>query len=100
MEPMIPSVREEQPENGDTSKEEAVLPGPPASPRERLFRYVPALAALRNYSAAALRKDVVAGLTVAAVAVPPATAGHPHHRRVPPPRRQNPPCPAPRRPPT
>jgi SulP family sulfate permease len=39
-----------------------------------LFRYVPALDSLRQYSWSALRADVLAGLTVAAVAVPQAMA--------------------------
>ena len=38
------------------------------------FRYVPALAVLRSYRPADLRADVLAGLTVAAVAVPQAMA--------------------------
>ena len=41
---------------------------------ERLYRYVPALDSLRNYSAASARADGLAGLTVAAVAVPQAMA--------------------------
>ncbi len=44
-------------------------------PRESaVFRFVPALASLRCYTLSALRADVVAGLTVAAVAVPQAMA--------------------------
>ncbi len=39
-----------------------------------LFRFVPALDSLRNYSAGALRADLVAGCTVASVAVPQAMA--------------------------
>ena len=39
-----------------------------------LWRFVPAFDALRRYSAADLRYDFVAGLTVAAVAVPQAMA--------------------------
>jgi SulP family sulfate permease len=39
-----------------------------------VFRWVPALASLRGYSWAALRGDLAAGLTVAAVAVPQAMA--------------------------
>ncbi len=53
-------------ENGD----ETVAP----PRRERLFRLVPALDSLRHYSATALRCDLIAGLTVAAVAVPQAMA--------------------------
>src|SRR5262245_14909432 len=41
---------------------------------ERLYRYVPALDSLRRYSAASARADGLAGLTVAAVAVPQAMA--------------------------
>jgi SulP family sulfate permease len=41
---------------------------------ERLYRYVPALDSVRRYSAAIGRADGVAGLTVAAVAVPQAMA--------------------------
>lgn len=40
----------------------------------RLFRYVPALGALRTYRARDARHDAVAGLTVATVAVPQAMA--------------------------
>ncbi len=47
----------------------------PESPlRERLFRLVPAFDSLRSYPAASLRADGLAGLTVAAVAVPQAMA--------------------------
>jgi sulfate permease, SulP family len=42
--------------------------------RRALFRYVPALDSLRNYSADDLAADTMAGLTVAAVAVPQAMA--------------------------
>lgn len=46
-----------------------------ASPfREHLYRWVPALDSLRHYSAANLHADGLAGLTVAAVAVPQAMA--------------------------
>jgi len=46
-----------------------------ASPiREQLYRRVPALDSLRRYSAASLRGDALAGLTVATVAVPQAMA--------------------------
>jgi SulP family sulfate permease len=45
-----------------------------ASPPSGLLRFVPALDALRTYSLAAARADFVAGLTVAAVAVPQAMA--------------------------
>lgn len=56
-------------------------PTPPAPPvhqpsavKEFLFRYVPALDSLRTYSLTSLRADFLAGLTVAAVAVPQAMA--------------------------
>ena len=39
-----------------------------------LFRFVPALDSLRTYNARSLRRDIVAGLTVATVAVPQAMA--------------------------
>jgi SulP family sulfate permease len=42
--------------------------------RERLYRLVPAFGALRHYRTASLRADGLAGLTVAAVAVPQAMA--------------------------
>src|SRR5438876_1132497 len=45
-----------------------------ATPRDLLFRFVPAFDSLRKYSLHALRCDVMAGLTVAAVAVPQAMA--------------------------
>jgi sulfate permease, SulP family len=41
---------------------------------KRFFRLVPAFDSLRHYTAAALRVDLLAGLTVAAVAVPQAMA--------------------------
>lgn len=41
---------------------------------ERLYRLVPALDSLRNYGPADARSDAIAGLTVAAVAVPQAMA--------------------------
>ena len=47
----------------------------PASPLwKHLYRRVPALDSLRHYSPAILRADVLAGITVAAVAVPQAMA--------------------------
>lgn len=46
----------------------------PARPAQLLFRYIPALDSLRHYSWRSLRLDLVAGLTVAAVAVPQAMA--------------------------
>src|SRR5262245_58333045 len=74
MEPMSTRVPLKVPENGNVSKDETVLPGPVVSWRELFFRYVPAFDSLRTYSRTALRKDVVAGLTVAAVAIPQAMA--------------------------
>src|SRR6185503_20008972 len=41
---------------------------------ERLYRYVPAFGSLRRYGPASARADGLAGLTVAAVAVPQAMA--------------------------
>jgi SulP family sulfate permease len=46
----------------------------PTAGSERLYRLVPALESLRTYTWNALRLDVFAGLTVAAVAVPQAMA--------------------------
>src|SRR5262249_5436799 len=45
-----------------------------ARPLEALYRVVPALDSLRTYSWTALRMDLLAGLTVAAVALPQAMA--------------------------
>jgi SulP family sulfate permease len=51
------------------------VPASEAPARESaLFRFVPALGVLRQYSLPTLRADVLAGLTVAAVAVPQAMA--------------------------
>jgi sulfate permease, SulP family len=51
------------------------IPRVPGSPfRERLYRFVPALDSLRNYRVENVRADGLAGLTVAAVAVPQAMA--------------------------
>ncbi|MFM2420919.1 MAG: hypothetical protein RL385_5642, partial [Pseudomonadota bacterium] len=49
---------------------------PPSSspPPNRLLKLVPALDSLRSYTLADARGDVIAGLTVAAVAVPQAMA--------------------------
>ena len=41
---------------------------------DALYRYVPAIDSLRTYNVASFRRDVLAGLTVAAVAVPQAMA--------------------------
>jgi SulP family sulfate permease len=46
----------------------------PGGPWQALYHYVPALDSLREYSWSALRADALAGLTVAAVAVPQAMA--------------------------
>src|SRR5262245_40354921 len=46
----------------------------PAERRELLFRLVPALDSLRQYCLKAFAADAVAGITVAAVAVPQAMA--------------------------
>ena len=46
----------------------------PTSWKERFFRLVPALDSLRHYSARDARHDVLAGITVASVAVPQAMA--------------------------
>jgi SulP family sulfate permease len=55
--------------------EDVAASGPAGGPwSEALFRYVPAIDSLRNYSFALLRRDLGAGLTVAAVAVPQAMA--------------------------
>lgn len=50
------------------------IPTARPSPLETLFRVVPAIGSLRHYGAADARADLVAGLTVAAVAVPQAMA--------------------------
>lgn len=56
----------------------ASAPASPASTAppllSRFFRYVPALGALRTYRAIDVRQDIIAGLTVATVAVPQAMA--------------------------
>lgn len=49
-------------------------PSKPGTPWEWLFRVVPAFDSLRTYSADIFRRDLIAGLTVAAVAVPQAMA--------------------------
>lgn len=57
-------------ERGASLKTSAARPGLPTG----LYRLVPALDSLRNYAFADARADAVAGLTVAAVAVPQAMA--------------------------
>ena len=51
-----------------------VQPAFPAGAREWIFRVVPALHSLRTYTTRDLRRDALAGLTVATVAVPQAMA--------------------------
>lgn len=50
------------------------LSHPPGPPEHWFFRVVPAVGSLRTYSWDSLRRDFIAGLTVAAVAVPQAMA--------------------------
>lgn len=50
------------------------VPAAPLTPLERFYRLVPAFDSLRTYSLQSLRLDLLAGLTVAAVAVPQAMA--------------------------
>ncbi|HRI68844.1 MAG TPA: SulP family inorganic anion transporter [Polyangium sp.] len=50
------------------------MPASSLTANSLLFRYVPALGALRSYRASDARHDIVAGLTVATVAVPQAMA--------------------------
>ncbi len=45
-----------------------------SQPKNFLFRYIPALDSLRTYSFISFRRDLFAGMTVAAVAVPQAMA--------------------------
>jgi SulP family sulfate permease len=56
------------------SSDNLVAGKPPASRWEPLFRVVPALDSLRHYELRTLGADTVAGLTVAAIAVPQAMA--------------------------
>jgi SulP family sulfate permease len=71
---MPDSIRTELPPVEEPSLlEEPELPGSKRA-WELLFRYIPALESLRNYSWTALRTDALAGLTVATVAVPQAMA--------------------------
>jgi len=58
---------------GETERLEEPAPGP-LRPRDYLYHYVPALDSLRSYTLRDFRHDLVAGLTVAAVAVPQAIA--------------------------
>jgi SulP family sulfate permease len=69
------STAEVAPDNEPDGNGEVVLTTP-AGPtaRERLFKIVPALESLRSYSLVSFRSDLLAGLTVAAVAVPQAMA--------------------------
>jgi SulP family sulfate permease len=52
----------------------SIASAPASRFRRGVFRFVPALDSLRHYSARSLRADTLAGLTVAAVAVPQAMA--------------------------
>ncbi len=64
-------------ENGPTADEPVSVEGAPRPRpawREAVFRVVPAFDSLRTYSFRAFRADLIAGLTVAAVAVPQAMA--------------------------
>lgn len=78
------TLREAEPEseqslNGGLSHDlspddSGIQPASVAKPLDVLCRFVPAFASLRSYSLAVFRRDLVAGLTVAAVAVPQAMA--------------------------
>lgn len=58
----------------DPSVVTSAEPGPPSAWREHFFTLVPAFDSLRKYSLGVLALDSMAGLTVAAVAVPQAMA--------------------------
>jgi SulP family sulfate permease len=58
----------------DANGNDEPAPEPVQGFREAFFRFVPAFDSLRNYSLRALRCDLLAGLTVAAIAVPQAMA--------------------------
>ncbi|MBM4072476.1 MAG: SulP family inorganic anion transporter [Planctomycetes bacterium] len=60
--------------NGLPPEDSGVRPAVGTRPLDRLCRFVPALGALRHYTATLFRRDFLAGLTVAAVAVPQAMA--------------------------
>jgi SulP family sulfate permease len=67
-------MSDEAPNSTSTAKRKALEPPPLAGFAGLLFRRVPALDSLRNYSTDALFSDMLAGLTVATVAVPQAMA--------------------------
>lgn len=67
-------LRERELDSDGSLDDVAVQPAPKSRPLEAVFRVVPALAALRTYSADSLRRDLVAGLTVATLAIPQAMA--------------------------
>jgi sulfate permease, SulP family len=62
------------PDETEAVAESAQTPPPSSGAREWIFRIVPALQSLRTYTAHDLRRDTLAGLTVATVAVPQAMA--------------------------
>jgi SulP family sulfate permease len=69
------SLRDPPPEKEPDGNGETVAAAPPArGGREWFFKVVPAFDSLRHYSVASFRFDLLAGLTVAAVAVPQAMA--------------------------
>src|SRR5262245_55587031 len=61
-------------ESASLPEDETTLETPSPLWREWFFRVVPALDSLRQYSGKAFRLDLMAGLTVAAVALPQAMA--------------------------
>src|SRR5438034_1315668 len=60
--------------HGSASDDAATPPTTPRKGSERFFRLLPAMDSLRHYSLGNFRSDSLAGLTVAAVAVPQAMA--------------------------
>jgi SulP family sulfate permease len=68
-------IADEAPERANhlVEEPEAAVP-PPFQFRELFFRHIPALGSLRTNDAAAWRRDLMAGLTVASLAVPQAMA--------------------------
>jgi len=72
-----PEVFSEAPEDAGLPREEleAALSSPPAFHfRDLLLHYVPALGSMRTYDLPSFRHDLIAGLTVASLAVPQAMA--------------------------
>lgn len=67
-------LRERELDSEAPQDEVAVQPAPRPRPLETVFRLVPALDALRSYTASSFRRDLVAGLTVATLAIPQAMA--------------------------